>query len=387
MIYLITGAIGTGKTTYVVDQLMQIDAKNAEYEKAGTADKVRNIYSNIAGLAVRHEPLPDDWRTTPENSVVAIDECHNIDIFKPSRQKLHSDPRVVKLNESRHTGHDIYFITQAPSFLHSHIRGLVNQHFHFTNPMGLPLATVYMWRNGNTTTPDSKGAQSRAENTFTYSYKKDIQQNFKSIEDDAIHTRKVKIPWHVIRWTILPFIGIAVVAYQFTKPEAIGNLTGDSYTKASASVNSASGHSNHTPTGAPGETSPGVQSNAQTDDKQSNTQVIAYDPTKPYELDYTNYRYSANTAPQFAGCVATQRSCTCYTQQATEIKVERSVCLQAIKQMPFNPFKPDMQQAASQPTPNIYEQLGKAEEQKMMAEWGYGSPQLASNLPANNHAN
>ena len=30
MIYLITGAIGTGKTTWVTDQLMQINEKNEE---------------------------------------------------------------------------------------------------------------------------------------------------------------------------------------------------------------------------------------------------------------------------------------------------------------------------------------------------------------------
>jgi hypothetical protein len=136
MIVLLTGAIGTGKTTYATDKLMQHDEDNKNI-KNGELDKVRNIYSNISGLKVDHQPLPDDWRTTPKNSILAIDECHKIDIYKPTRKVLHDDERIVALNESRHDGYDFYFILNHQSFCI--VRGLVNQHFHFHNPMGLVL--------------------------------------------------------------------------------------------------------------------------------------------------------------------------------------------------------------------------------------------------------
>lgn len=83
--FLLTGAIGTGKTTYCTDQLMKADEVNKKHIADGNLDKVRQIYSNIAGLKVDHEPLPDDWRTTPKNSIIAIDECHKIDLC--TRQK------------------------------------------------------------------------------------------------------------------------------------------------------------------------------------------------------------------------------------------------------------------------------------------------------------
>ena len=193
MIYLITGAIGTGKTTWVTDQLMQINEKNEEFKKKGELDKVRQIYSNIDGLKVPHLEIPDDWRQTPNNSVIAWDECHKIQIFQPNRKQLHDDQRIIALNESRHTGHDLYFITQAPKFLHQHVRGLCNIHYHFHNPMGLGASTVFMWRHGNTTTPDSQQAKNLAENSFVYQFKKSVQENFSSIEEDAQHTRKVKV--------------------------------------------------------------------------------------------------------------------------------------------------------------------------------------------------
>lgn len=136
MMYMITGAIGTGKTTWVVDKLIQAHEENEKHIKKGNLDKVRKIYSNIDGLKVPHEPLPDDWRTTPNDSILAIDEAHKIEIFKPNRKALHDDPRIIQLNESRHTGHDIYFITQSPTFLHKHVKGCISQHFHFHNPMG-----------------------------------------------------------------------------------------------------------------------------------------------------------------------------------------------------------------------------------------------------------
>lgn len=376
MIYLITGAIGTGKTTFVVDQLMSIDAQNKKFIEEGNPENVKKIYSNIDGLQVDHEPLPDDWRDTPQNSIIAIDECHKFDIYKPNRKQLHDDERIIALNESRHTGHDIYFITQAPKFLHSHVRGLCNKHYHFHNPMGLAASTVFVWRHGNTLSPDNASSKNLAEDTFVYQFKKSVQKNFKSIEDDAKHTRKVKIPKKVIFWVSMPFILIAFMIYLFTKPETTGNLTGETFINSSKNSADTLGNIGST---MPKNLDPNaVNSQGQTTEQtqqtqQSNAQRIAYDPTKPYEVDYTNYQYSASTAPQFAGCISTKIGCTCYTQQATKIEVKQDVCLQAIKQLPFNPFKNEQQQAEAQPTPNIYETMARAEEQKIMAEFGYNN--------------
>jgi hypothetical protein len=167
--------------------------KIIKHIKNGELDKVRNIYSNISGLKVDHQPLPDDWRTTPKNSILAIDECHKIDIYKPTRKVLHDDERIVALNESRHDGYDFYLLLNHQNFCISMLR-FSQSTFSFSQSNGIGVATVFMWRHGNTTTPDSQAAKNLAENSFVYQFKKDVQQNFKSIEDDAQHTRKVNIP-------------------------------------------------------------------------------------------------------------------------------------------------------------------------------------------------
>ncbi|WP_023269815.1 zonular occludens toxin domain-containing protein [Acinetobacter gyllenbergii] len=352
MIYLLTGAIGTGKTTYAVDKLMQHDEDNKKHIKNGDLDKVRKIYSNISGLVVDHEPLPDDWRTTPKNSILAVDECHKIDIYKPTRKVLHDDERIVALNESRHDGYDFYFITQSPKFLHQHVRGLVNQHFHFHNPMGLGVATVFMWRHGNTTTPDSQAAKNLAENSFVYQFKKDVQQNFKSIEDDAQHTRKVNIPKKVIAWIAAPIVLIAVIVYLLNKPAATGNLTGETFTNSmKKDAEKAKNNMETMGQNSPAATDQQRASSEPYSQQQQQVQTVEYDITKPYSQDYS-VSYQIVEKPRLAGCIASKSSCSCYTQQATKIELSQADCRRYVSgDRPFDYFtqRPQqMQQVAVQ---------------------------------------
>jgi hypothetical protein len=371
MIYFLTGAIGTGKTTYCVDQLMQHEEQNQKYIKNGELDKVRKIYSNISGLQVPHEPLPDDWRTTPEGSIIAIDECHKIDIYKPSRKVLHDDPRIIALNESRHTGYDFYFITQAPKFLHQHIRGLVNQHFHFHNPMGLEVATVFMWRHGNTTTPDSSGAKALAEREFIYSFKKNVQGNFKSIEDGATHTKKRHIPKKVIFWASFPIVLIALIVYLLMRPETTGNLTGETFVnktksdaekaqQATQQIGQTAAQTNNLDiecrkgvnvekpecvawfnnlTSARGSVSGTTQQTVQ----------VSYNPNKPFDDSgiQPNINYEVTAKPVFSGCVKMNGKYVAYTQQGTALDdVSSSDCEKLIERgdRPFNYFQQPQQQ-------------------------------------------
>ncbi len=336
---MLTGAIGTGKTTYAVDKLLQHDADNKKFIKSGEIDKVRKIYSNISGLAVEHEPLPDDWRTTPKNSIFAIDECHKIDIYKPTRKALHDDPRIVDLNESRHDGYDFYFITQSPKFLHQHVKGLVNKHFHFHNPMGLSASTVFVWSHGNTTTPDSQNAKNIAENSFIYTFKKDIQSQFKSIEDDAQHTKKRNIPKKVIAWIAAPFVMLAIIAYLLMKPSTTGNLTGETFTH-SMKKDAEQAKNNMENIG----TKPNPDQAASSEPQPQQVQTVQYDITKPYQQDY-QVSYEIVEKPRIAGCIASKSTCSCYTQQATRIELSQSDCRRYVSgDRPFDYFTQQRQQ-------------------------------------------
>lgn len=370
MIYLFTGAIGTGKTTYVTDQLMKADKQNQIHIKNGELDQVRQIFSNIDGLKVPHEPLPDDWRTTPKNSIIAIDECHKIDIYQPSRKVLHDDPRIIALNESRHSGHDIYFITQAPKFLHQHIRGLVNEHYHFHNPMGLNAATVFLWRNGNTTSPDSDSAKNKAERSFIYTFNKDVQSNFSSVEDHAIHTKKRNIPKKVIAILALLICLISFISYKlFFDERTTGNLTGETFTNASKNLTAAKNDpeslgKQFAPTIGQDQISIECRKGANVekpecvkyfDDLTNNNgsvggeNIVSYDPTTPYDLDQIqqSVTYQVTAKPVFSGCTKMNGKYTAYTQQGTRIEnVSSKDCMRLIEDAdrPFNYFAQDKTQ-------------------------------------------
>lgn len=357
MIFLVTGAIGTGKTTYVVDELMKINAANLKHIKDGQPDQVRSIYSNIDGLIVPHDPLPDDWRTTPNNSVIVVDECHKIEIYQPNRQALHKDPRITQMNESRHTGHDIYLITQGVKFVHQHVRQLVNQHYHFHNPMGLPASTVFLWRHGNTTTPDSQASKNLAEKTFIYNFKKDVQQNFKSIEDEAKHTRKISIPKKVIFWGLLPFILLAFIAFLYTRQSSQGALDGSYFTKSAekttnglttldpTKINTQSPvvYDNLTP-GQRADLEARQANNTQQAQPEKNINTISYNVNRPFDVDNSNFRRQVVNYPEFAGCAQFNNTCTCYTQQGTRLQVEPKICQQGLRERPFNYFRQEQQQ-------------------------------------------
>ncbi|MBK5646749.1 MAG: zonular occludens toxin [Acinetobacter sp.] len=363
-IFLLTGAIGTGKTTYCVDELMKADEANKKHIKDGNLDKVRKIYSNIDGLKVDHDPLPDDWRTTPKNSIIAYDECHKIDIFKPTRKTLHDDERIIALNESRHSGHDIYFITQSPKFLHQHIRGLVNQHFHFHNPMGASVATVFMWRHGNTTTPDSEQAKSKAENSFIYSFDKKVQENFSSVDgDDVQHTRKLRIPRKVILWCLAPIVLIGIIVYLLTKPSTTGNLTGETFVnqtkkelgkaqEATGQIGQSTTQNNldiecrksvnvEKPECVEWFNNLSKNNGSVSGDNAQNT-IVSYNPNTPFdqkEIQET-VRYEVTAKPVFSGCMKKNGRYVAYTQQGTILnEVSQSDCQKLMNgDRPFNYF-------------------------------------------------
>jgi zona occludens toxin len=372
MIYLITGAIGTGKTTWVTDQLMQINEKNEEFKKKGELDKVRQIYSNIDGLKVPHLEIPDDWRQTPNNSVIAWDECHKIQIFQPNRKQLHDDERIIALNESRHTGHDLYFITQAPKFLHQHVRGLCNIHYHFHNPMGLGASTVFMWRHGNTTTPDSQQAKNLAENSFVYQFKKSVQENFSSIEEDAQHTRKVKVPKKIIFVLTALVAMLGFIGYLLMKPSTTGNLTGETFMNAGNDVKKGQdalngmnnlGQANTSASDLSVECRKG--SNVEKpeckkwfDDLTKNKgsvnedgkQTVTYNVSDPYVSSdeiQKQLSYQVTSKPVFSGCMQKNGQYVAFTQQGTIIHgMSQANCKRLIQDAdrPFNYFANDNNQ-------------------------------------------
>lgn len=139
MITIITGLPGNGKTLYALTYI------NAYSEK----EKRDVYYSGIKDLLLPWtETKPEEWHTLPPGSIIVIDECQFVFPKKPNGSKL---PEFYeKLAVHRHSGYDIFLITQHPSLVDNFVRQLCGRHFHVIRKFGMQRANVWEWASANT---------------------------------------------------------------------------------------------------------------------------------------------------------------------------------------------------------------------------------------------
>jgi len=191
MIYLITGVPGSGKSLRTIHMIL-------EWRKEG-----RQVYADIDGLQIDGVlPSPADWRDTPEGSVVIYDECQKI-FPSDGKAGVATDERMRAMETHRHTGHDLVFITQAPTFVHHHIRKLVGKHIHCYRAMGLQGCTLFKW-DGVCDNPNGFHERKEADSE-RWTYPKELFQYYKSA---TVHTHKFKMPKKLIM--LLGFASIVI---------------------------------------------------------------------------------------------------------------------------------------------------------------------------------
>lgn len=211
-IILITGANGHGKGQFAIKTILDLQYENDKREKQGLPR--RQIYANIHGINQANakplkdvlpipsdkiffgkqdnpnDPPPQDYFIPPIGSIFFYDECQKEDWVKQKSGALSNDPRVRSLEEHRHAGHDIYFITQSPNYIHSHIQGLVSPHFYVERPLGLKTTNVFMF-NTFQKSPQSTTTKNKADDQFMISLGEKYGQYYKS---SAEHNMKSTIP-------------------------------------------------------------------------------------------------------------------------------------------------------------------------------------------------
>lgn len=200
MLTLITGTPGSGKTLFAVTKILEYVEQNKKLLEEGK--EPRCIYADIDGLEIEGvEPAPDDWRDTPDGSVIFYDEIQQRDAFKKSR----FDNEICSaLQIHRHTGHDIYGITQFPVLLHPDFRAVVGMHHHLHRGWGLSSAMVFNWAYC-VDAPNAPSNKKLAEHTFRFQYPKSVYKYYKSA---TIHTHKARIPKRF--FALLAFILIMI---------------------------------------------------------------------------------------------------------------------------------------------------------------------------------
>lgn len=206
MITLITAVPGSGKTLYSIDLIYK-----ANLEK-------RKVYQNINGLDVNKFPnpdlifqAPDDWRDTPDGSLVIYDEAQQEHLYPANAQRgLVSDKRLTAMETHRHTGHDLVFITQSPTFVHHHIRKLVGQHIHLYRAFGRNGSIVYKWSH-TCDNPNDRKEQQRTDK-HNWQFPKKYYSFYKSSE---VHTHKFKMPKKAYFYLVLILVFTVPSFYFF----------------------------------------------------------------------------------------------------------------------------------------------------------------------------
>ncbi len=222
MITLITGVPGSGKSLYSTKLILDlIKLKNDSIKKlqketdSNEIEKlqvnIREIYVDINGFD--HErfgtkPTPEDWRETPDGSACFYDECQQK--FGPDGGGRSKNPVIQAFEVHRHTGHDIYLITQRERLLHPNIRDLVGKHFHIQRQFGSK--TVKIFSRDEVISTSSTAALNRCD-MVPWQYDKKL---FDVYQSATVHTHKFQMPnWLKIRLGALALLVLFALFMAF----------------------------------------------------------------------------------------------------------------------------------------------------------------------------
>ena len=358
-IYLTTGKPGSFKSASTIEDAQKKLAEG------------RLVYfCNFRGLKAEENGFNlldhfNEWESMPDGSVLYVDEVQEFTRDVKTAAKSEELPKwFTTLEKHRHRGIDIYLNTQHPMFIHTHIRRLIEKHYHLHRTQGLPFAMRRSWGQVCDQPEDFKNASIKMGcTTEMYRPNKSV---FKLYESTVLDTHKFKIPPKLIKSiAILSFV--FGTAYYFGYPVAQKYLNfndkevvaeqpiqeqlsqADQYARDAAMMNL-------TPEQYADLQNPEKRNAELLAKNQNDLESIAikYNPNKPFEDHTQQVNYEVTAKPVFAGCTKMNGRYVAYTQQGTILHdVSDEDCRKVIEDgdRPFNyfvqqqPVQPQIQQA------------------------------------------
>lgn len=338
MIILLTGQPGHGKSQYAIKMILEYIKRNENYIKSlkklkydlinpfyrysfKTDPKAgfcgyRHIYTDIDGINTPSvKPLkgvkrcPSDYRKTPNGSVFFYDECHKLPWVQDASGSLSKNEITISLNEHRHRDFDIILITQFPAYIHTHIRGLVEEHYHLKRFQGLKYATLYKW-NEFILNPRTDKAMKESFAKEKFKFSKKYFQHYKSATSHL--SFRFKFPQKLI----LPLVALVVIfSYAFYRYQG---------SKLADMVNRASGDD-------VAQTAPQNTPEHQNVSNQPNSTPINYEQPPLDELKYkylgkiiTTLGHSEDLRP--AMVIASANHCKAYNTYGERLMIPDDIC-------------------------------------------------------------
>ena len=336
MLTLITGEPGAGKTALAVSMLMEEVGERPLFVMGIPDLQIPHEMTPPVSEWTEHVPLPEDPTLTrpvfrfPPNSIVVIDEAQNV--YRPRASTSKVPDYVAAIETHRHTGIDIWIITQGPWLIDSNLKSLVGRHVHIrAMPFGRRL---YEW--GECGDPKSKLSRDTAAQK-RYKLPKKAFDKYKS---SSLHIKtSKKMPAPV--WVLLAALVVApLLAWRSYHAVQQRVHPGQKQGRATA----ANGH--------PDASAPiGGQQMPQA--KPVTAQSIIED-------EYPRVAGRPETAPMYDGLrqvramplavafVASKTKCKAYTQQGTEVFMSEQQCRDGVERSRFNPYLDQSQPGQNQ---------------------------------------
>jgi zona occludens toxin len=307
MFYLITATMGAGKTLFVVNKLKDVTDRPIYYYGIKELKLPWKLLEN-----------PYDWeKEVPDKSIVVIDECQTIFPQRNPREPV--PPGLVSIEQHRHRGIDIYFITQHPMMLDKHARRITNIHIHLKRKTGKEFSTLYTCTEY--TDFDEKGAGRSCEKTVFKFPKKTYGLYLSAVE----HTHSRPLPKKLL---LLPALLLVIIYSAYSGYDTLTSKSASSPAEIS---------NNNSVTQLPnpsGSILPSVFSSSDKKDNQhipySNQALIPVEPKLPVTAPFYSAFHKPKSFPRLS-CVMSGNTvknprCLCHTQQGTRHKIAYKYC-------------------------------------------------------------
>ncbi|OJU91337.1 MAG: hypothetical protein BGO13_10930 [Burkholderiales bacterium 66-5] len=314
MIYLTTGANGSGKTLLTLKDVREQQLK----ENRPVYYHGFDMNPETAAEFGWKEFDPKKWQDLPDGSICIMDECQN---EFPLRRGGADVPDYVNAvaQHRRRRGFDFWMICPHPSLLDTFIRRLIDKpswHRHLKRAFGANVVSVITFGSPDMTC-EKPGAGARGTVSMR-PFPKEVYAWYNSAQ---LHTGKRKIP-KALYMVVAGVVLVPTLLYFGVKTV---------YTNATKGVEVV----------APGESEAGVPQLQAGGGGYRNAPLTAdeyVEARKPRLRDFPHTAPAYDdvvkpaVAPYPAACVHMGKTCKCYSQQATLLQVSGQVCMQIVAQ-------------------------------------------------------
>lgn len=312
MIYLRTGANGTFKTVFTLEDVRKLQLETGRPVCVNARFKM--LPAKLAEFEWKVIEFKD-WEAQDDGTIFLIDECHN---DMPVRQNGSAvPPQIAKMAEHRARGFDFFLLTQHPMNIDSFIRKIIGSpgyHQHHKRILGgSDLVRVRQW-DAVRSDCEKDGSQGSAE-VKTRTPNKDVYTWFESA---TLHTAKWRIPKAVWVFLICAFVvpGLFYAGFKFITPKKTTPQALEAQKNSTAPTLAGAAKDSRAPA-------------------MTTAEYLASFAPRVTDLQHTSPRYDQVTqptqAPYPAACVLMGSKCKCYTTQATALPTPDALCREIVK--------------------------------------------------------